>query len=177
MPTENERKYVLHRDCDRDWDQFGFNHVTIQQGYLAKEGSTSVRVRSSFHSITHISEYTMTVKSKSNGRVIEVEQQIDDRDFDDLFALCRRKLKKIRCFVQDWELDFFLDQDNSLYFILAEIEMPEGQTEPESIPQIVKKHLIHEVPIGDDRFSSRKLANQKYATKLWRSLQRTAGNH
>lgn len=55
-----------------------------------------------------------------------------------------------------WEIDFFKNGED-LYFVMAEIELPEGHVRPTKIPSLLKQHLLYEVPLTDDRFSNRKL--------------------
>jgi hypothetical protein len=115
-------------------------------------------------------EYKLTVKREVDGRVIEIETLLDARDFDDLWKVCKGKLYKTRVYIEDWEVDFFLDVDGSVYFVLAEHEMPEGQEDPNSMTAFVKDRLLFEVPRGDGRFSNRKLGKIKYSKNLLESL-------
>lgn len=54
---------------------------------------------------------------------------------------------------------------------IAEIEMPENQLKPNSLPDIVKNNLIYEVPLNDTRFSNKLLACQKYSINLLREFK------
>jgi CYTH domain-containing protein len=78
-------------------------------------------------------------------------------------------LKKIRYNIKTkegvWEVDYFKDNGEN-YFCLAEFEMPENKKEPKTIPEIIKKHMLFKVSEFDKRFSSRKIADIKYAKKL-----------
>lgn len=49
---------------------------------------------------------------------------------------------------------------------VAEIELPEDQMDPDSIPDVVKKNMIFKVPLTDTRFSNKLLGNARYAAEL-----------
>lgn len=174
MPTENEKKFVLFCD-DPDATLIevkGRNRFAqICQGYLIRDKDITCRVRYSVNSFGE-HEYKMTVKREVDGRVIEIETVIDVRDFNDLWSVCKGKLQKIRVYIEDWEIDFFLDHDGDVYFVLAEHEMPEGQEVPSGMTAFVRDRLLFEVPKGDDRFSNRKLGKINYATDLLVNLRK-----
>ena len=48
--------------------------------------------------------------------------------------------------------------------------MPEGQTKPKQIPEVIRKHIIYEVALDDDRFSSKRLAHIAHAKKTLKDL-------
>ena len=54
---------------------------------------------------------------------------------------------------------------------VAEIEMPEGQLEPNSLPDIVKNNLIFKVPLNDSRFSNKLLASERYVVELLKEIK------
>jgi CYTH domain-containing protein len=128
-------------------------------------------------------KHYMTFKCSCNGganRVVEIEKKIDQRDFDDLWPQCMNKLRKLRYLVRDeakqvWEIDFFKTHDNRNYFAMAELEMPEGQIEPEIIPSFIKNNLLHKVALTDCRFSSKLLGDVRYASDLYDSLEKIHG--
>jgi len=108
--------------------------------------------------------------------VVEIEKKISERDFNDLWVQCLNRLEKTRYLVTAdssgdiWEVDFFRDYNNSIYFALAELEMPEGQLEPNFIPDFIQKNLIYEVDLTDSRFSSKLLADVRYAKDIYLKL-------
>jgi predicted CopG family antitoxin len=173
MPTENEVKVVLScGDPEAALVELKgrnrFSHVI--QGYLER-GETTCRVR--FISTSDGARFhKLTVKREVNKRLIEIETEIDERDFNDLWTVCKGKIHKVRVYVEDWEIDFFLDQEGVIYFVLAEHEMPEGQEDPTSLTGFVRDHLLYEVPRGDKRFSNRKLGKVKYARELFQELKK-----
>lgn len=176
MPTENEKKYVLNRDTEEFFKSRANNKIVIWQGYLFSSKGTSLRCRKT--QIKNKAVFYLTLKSSVNGRVVEIENQIDERDFNDLWTQCMNKLEKIRYIVPDkkdqtWEIDFFKDHNLDNYFCLAEFEMPEGQLEPYFIPSFITDVLIYDVPLTDCKFSSKVLADIRYANSLYKELLET----
>lgn len=141
---------------------------------IATRGIT-VRVRKSTKK-NGKSDYYFTLKVNTAGRVVEIEKNIDKRDFDDLWAICVNKLEKIRYIVKNngevWEMDFFKDYKKETYMAVAEIELPEDQSEPDSLPKIVENNLIYEVPLTDTRFSNKLLASERYALEILQKIKR-----
>src|SRR5581483_11864739 len=118
-------------------------------------------------------KHYLTLKSNVNNRVVEIENQIEERDFNDLWTQCMNKLEKIRYVITDkcgqkWEIDFFKDHNGSNYFCLAELEMPEGQKTPLFVPKFIRENLIFEVPLTDCRFASKLLADIRYSNDLYK---------
>jgi CYTH domain-containing protein len=128
----------------------------------------TVRVRRVFDGEKN--NYVFTYKNNVKSRVIEIEQEIDERDYNDLWEQSLVRFEKVRYKYgspyKGWEVDFFKDHDNKTYFAMAECEMPEYQKQPDKYPTLVKKNLLHEVAACDERFSSKLLADPRYAKKL-----------
>jgi CYTH domain-containing protein len=141
----------------------------ICQGYLIATRGITVRVRS-LSDARCPDQFYFTLKVSTNGRVVEIENPIDRRDFNDLWDICLNKLEKTRYKLngkyKGWEIDFFRDHDNQTYFVMAECEMPEGQVRPVEVPQQIKDALLYEVPLNDVRFSSKLLSDVRYAKRL-----------
>jgi len=169
MPTENEKKYVLALNTEEKFQKLAFSENLILQGYLFSSKGTSLRLRKMKN------KHYLTLKSNVNGRVVEIENQIDERDFNDLWTQCMNKLEKVRYVVSDkqdqiWEIDFFKDHNGVNYFALAEFEMPEGQEAPVFLPRFIRENLLFEVPLTDCRFASKLLADIRYASDLYKGL-------
>jgi CYTH domain-containing protein len=170
MPTENELKYMLCLDTEDKIRKLANSKISISQGYLFFSKGTSLRCRKAKN------KHYLTLKSSVNGRVVEIENQIDERDFNDLWTQCMNKLEKTRyllpCEVTGlvWEIDYFKDHKGENYFSLAEVEMPEGQTSPKLIPFFIRQHLLFEVPLTDCRFASKLLADIRYAHDLYQKI-------
>jgi CYTH domain-containing protein len=167
MPTENELKFVLNLDTEEKFHKLSESKIFILQGYLFSSKGTSLRCRKVKN------KHYLTLKSTVNGRVVEIENQIDERDFNDLWTQCMNKLEKTRYLVPDkqgqiWEVDFFKDHNGINYFCLAELEMPEGQVSPAFMPKFIRENLIFEVPLTDCRFASKLLADIRYASDLYK---------
>lgn len=172
MPTEHEFKYVLKLETDEMFcAEHSIKHYIIQQGYLAFSKGMTCRVRSSRLGIG-AEKWFLTFKQKVNGRVIEVEKRLDNRDGNDLWSVCVGKLKKHRYVIKDddeyeWEVDFFKKGD--LYFVLAEVELAEGSPRI-ALPDFIKANLLYEVPLTDDRFSNKRLGDIEYATSMYQKI-------
>jgi hypothetical protein len=135
-------------------------------------------------------EYLMSgsVEHTGSARQIEVGTEIDERDFLDFWKKTKGRIRKSRYYYQTdttdrfmdkhgqawketWELDFFKKPDHNNYFVLAEIELPEGVTEPLfAVPELVRDNTVFQVPQGDSRFSNTRLGDRKYANRLYQSL-------
>lgn len=170
MPTENERKWVISRTCESIVNELSVEQYNISQGYLIATRGITVRVRKLSRRSTGHNSYFFTLKVNTGGRCIEVENDLDERDFNDLWNIALNKLEKIRYIVRHgraaWELDFFKDYRGETYIAVAEIELPEGQLEPESVPEIVKKNMLYKVGLTDQRFSNKLLGDARYASEL-----------
>jgi hypothetical protein len=111
--------------------------------------------------------YVMTVKTRVKAdRVVEIEKSISEEDFDEMRSQASGWVTKTRYVVGLWEIDFFKNEKDETYFIMAEIELPDGVKKPSKVPALVTENLLYEVPIEDVRFSSKKLSDIDYARKL-----------
>ena len=175
MPTENEMKFVLKLGCEDAIKKASSSIKDISQGYLFTSKGASLRIRKSRGRSGIRSFFTMTYKSHTHaGRVVEIETAIEERDYEDLWPQCVQKLVKTRYGAYNrkdfWEIDFFRCHRDETYFTLAEIEMPEGKLHPGEIPDFIQSYLLMEVPLTDCRFSSKLLADVRYATDLYNSI-------
>jgi CYTH domain-containing protein len=155
----------------------------IEQGYLSCDKGTSVRVR---YSKKDKPIWTLTIKQDVYNRVVEIEKRLSERDARDLWGCCQSKLTKIRHHVPDkknrmWEIDIFLKERfdekscnifaENVYCVLAEIELPENAPQPSDLPNFIADHLLFAVPLGDGRFSNKKLWNIEHANELYSQLR------
>jgi len=178
MPTENERKYILDISCAKDIENASFDRYEISQGYLIATRGITVRIRRFVKSSGKIN-YFFTLKVTTSGRVIEIEKSIDQRDFDDLWNIALNKLEKTRYILKSddvWEVDFFKDYKDQVYMCVAEVELPEDQYEPFSIPSIIQKRLLYSVPLTDTRFSNKLLGDARYASQLLKEIRKELNN-
>lgn len=176
MPTEHEYKYVVDTSLLTDTPEALLRvkcekHLVIEQGYLAYSKGHSSRVRSVTENGR--TKWFHTMKQKVTSRVVEIEKKLDDRDGGELWECCVGKLKKDRYVFKDhdltWELDLF-KHDGKIYFMLAEVELPEGLPRPKTVPALMQHHILYEVPLTDDRFSNKRLGDLNYARSLYAQM-------
>lgn len=165
VPVENERKYVLPLDFDACRLQ-GWTHHDIRQAYL--DDGPRIRQRDE--------DYLFTYKkwAPQAGELVEIETVISEDDFNLLWPLCVQRIAKTR-YVRmtdevEWVVDFLRDDDGSLYFVLAEAELPRGQARPAHIPAEIADSICHAVEADDNRFTNKKLADIGYACALYRQV-------
>jgi CYTH domain-containing protein len=182
MPTENELKFLLHIDSEHQFAEIAQGIRHIRQGYLGFSKGMSLRIRETLDGRGEggSERYELTFKQKVKNRVIEVEKKLDQRDFEDLWNIAINRLEKIRydVHVEDdlgvpyhWEVDAFKDHTHKTYIIVAEHEMPEDMETPAFVPPVIRQNLIYAVPRSDDRFASKKIADVKYAKKLYEKVK------
>jgi len=191
MPTENELKFILNLNLSellKNPESELKDPITILQGYLYSAPGTSLRIRNS-STLRGPDIGTLTYKqhiraySGSPARTVEIETLIDALDWHDLFCLVAQEtLVKTRYHyyaIQDgktykWEIDFFWEKfhnNGDPYFILAELEMPEGQLLPDFVPEFIQNYLVYAVPREETQdFSSRKLSDIEYAILKYAEL-------
>lgn len=166
MPTENERKYVLSDSAAvlALWPREAWSE--LRQGYLP--GDARIRRRADGAR----SEDSFTYKLQTANRLIEVETELESRDFDDLWPKTTRRIRKLRRTVTDrhglqWDVDVLLRETGEPYFALAECEMPEGmETPPEVLPALAPLVLFEVPRARQAEFANAKLADPDYAASL-----------
>ena len=196
MPTENELKFVIRLDdkIEHKAKELG-KCFRMDQGYLQSKSRLTVRIRRQLESETNITTHLLQTKFKvkrsvdtGNPRIIEISSEIGHRDFEDFWKKSKGKLVKNRYKIltgvsnqyhQDdgsdwqeiWEIDFFKNKNNENYFIMAEVEIPEGMKQPLfRMPDIIQENLLYRVPLGDSRFSNSRLGNEINVNSLYKTL-------
>ncbi|SJZ49027.1 CYTH domain-containing protein [Enhydrobacter aerosaccus] len=168
MPIENERKFVL--ETENELENLlsrtpGVTRSIIRQAYL---DVTGLRVRSIVAGSG--TQFIFTYKRTVRGRVVEIETEILEDDFERLWSVGHQMLRKVRYSWDDgpyhWDIDFFKADGERTYFALAEVEMPEAQTVPPALPANLAVRSLGLVPQGDPRFASKRLADQTHAERL-----------
>lgn len=188
MPIENERKYVLLRDkivVDEVAAAATYSDSIIQS-YIQTGEDWHLRTREirPYYQDDRIFnpkyvDYFLTYKHMIDGELIEIETNILSADYQKLNKRSFSRLSKIRYRILHksgtWEVDLFYRglSDDLPYFILAEIELPVGQAAPISIPSIISKHLLYEVPMENNEFSNTKLCYTQYAEEKYQELLKT----
>lgn len=164
MPVENEYKYVL-RDSPKLREALGAGGESLQQGYLSEHN----RIRAIRDAKGALAR-KFTFKMNTSDGLVEIEPKISKKDFDRLWPLTVNRLEKTRFSFEDgghWDVDFFGDI-NAPYFVMAEVELPEGFSEPQ-ISARLAPYLIKAVG-KDPAFTSFRLSDEQYAKRLLESL-------
>lgn len=175
MPVENELKYVLDDPTGNleDWlsslDIVGYD---ILQAYL--DADTRIRQFTSLYDDSV--KWILSFKKKIAGKQIEIEAEMTEDDFINLLptadVILTKRRYKIQTKTAEWDIDFLKNKKLGTYFVLAEAEMPDGQTDPGVIPQDIINHMILEVKELSG-FGNKKLSNVKYATNLLKETRKT----
>lgn len=164
MPIENEYKFVL-RDSPELRTALGEGGESLLQGYLSEHN----RIRAICNAKGAVTR-KFTFKMNTGAGLVEIEPRIPKKDFDRLWPLTTNRLVKTRFSFEaggHWDVDFFGDLD-APYFVLAEVELPEGLPEP-PIAARLAPHLIKAVG-KDPAFTSFRLSDEQYARHLLASL-------
>ena len=178
MPIENERKFVLDEqavDLETELGRMpGVARRLLRQAYLDAPG---LRIRSleGGGETTHVFTYKRTV----GGQIVEIETGLSAVDFARLWTQRKETLVKVRYSWTEgryhWDVDFFKRDDGSTYFAMAEVEMPEEDTEPPPLPEFLAMHLLMIAPALDPRFTSKRIADQAHATRLLDEIRANGG--
>ncbi|MBR2815593.1 MAG: hypothetical protein IKE60_13145 [Reyranella sp.] len=172
MPIENERKFVLKDDGKLEGllaTHPGVSRNFLRQAYLDAPG---LRIRSieTDGKVEHVFTYKRTI----DGQVVEIETGLSAADFDRLWTQRIESLQKVRYSwtegVYHWDIDFFRRDDGSTYFAMAEVEMPEEMIDPPPPPSCLAGHLLGIAPAGDQRFTSKRIADQAHAERLMAAI-------
>jgi CYTH domain-containing protein len=177
MPIENERKFVLHDDGLLEAQLARLpeaRRCLLRQAYLDVSG---VRIRAIDGDGP--SRHVFTFKRLIDGRVLEIETEISAADFERLWSERRETLQKTRYSWDDgefhWDVDFFKSDDGRTYFAQAEVEMPEEHDTPPPLPECLASHLLAMAPAGDQRFTSKRLADRGHAERLLAEIRSKGG--
>jgi CYTH domain-containing protein len=177
MPIENERKFVLHDDgrLEDELARFpGVKRSLLRQAYLDVSG---LRIRAIEDEGPR--RHLFTYKRPIDGQVVEIETEISAADFDRLWSQRRETLQKARYSWDDgpfhWDVDFFKTDDGRTYFAQAEVEMPEDHQTPPALPECLGRRLLAMAPVGDPRFTSKRLADRGHAERLLADIRHRGG--
>lgn len=113
MNYEIERKWLV-KTIPFSLGQY--RHEKIIQAYIIGDNNSSLRIRKC--KTSHYEKYFLTVKVGQGLKRSEVEFEIKEEDFDQLFELDKRTLTKSRYYINSYHLDYFTDRN----LILAEVE-------------------------------------------------------
>lgn len=166
---ENEAKYILKQSdgLENKIRRLSHEQYFINQGYLVRSKGMTVRIRKQRKADKV--KYVMAVKTRVGERVIEIEKNISEIDYKYLSEQASGWVEKIRYVIGQWEIDFF-KSGKETYFVMAEVELPDGVKYPSKVPDFVMDCLLYTVPREDCRFSSKKLSDVEYAKQLLKEL-------
>jgi len=143
MAIENELKYILRPEAFKAAMEKG-EVRKIEQHYL---GDGLRMRRDTANGETSI---TFTFKRRVASGLVEIETHISDTDYALLFPTVTHGISKQRISFtsgdEHWDVDLFETSAGS--FVMAEVEMPDGQLAPKWIPEFVSENLI--LPVGTD---------------------------
>ena len=91
MPIENERKYLIKKDCESEVADKSSDKLEVYQGYLNL--NPVVRIRKSIDSFS--TSYVFTFKQDVAGECVEIEKFITKQDFRKLWTLAKNKIEKM----------------------------------------------------------------------------------
>jgi CYTH domain-containing protein len=163
MAIENERKYILDITAPVKYmkmlkQQPGVVSYNIEQSYL----DDRARIRMRENQATGESEFFFTYKVKTQNGLVEIEKEIDEREWKMLNPSCKTTIRKTRVCVPVgdlvWEVDFFIhDTIEGPYLVMAEVELAEDAELPDSEPAFISDYKLHLVERDDRRFDNAKL--------------------
>jgi CYTH domain-containing protein len=175
MGIENERKILLDttksaqlwRDLKAARSTYDVQFMDITQGYL----SGSARIRHVVpHEIKDGDKYIFTYKVKVMGSIVELESPLCPHDYHKLMLIVKPLVLKTRAkIIQDeltWDIDFFkTPKSGQIYLTMAEVEMPEFQTDQPDLHPLLHPYALKWIDLGDKRFNNKNLANIKKVTR------------
>lgn len=171
---EHEFKYVLSMDAPgsllKTVAQASSRLQKMEQKYISQD----CRIRKSSEDGKD-DHHQFTFKKKTKQGTVEIETTIESRYYDMLSKPVELVIQKDRYDVTHdgliWEVDFFYDRKGRIYFIMAEVEMPEGAARPTSLPPCISSSLIHTVAYGDKRFSSKSCLSPTIMAELLKRIK------
>ena len=171
MPAENELKYVLPLNTLRDiFEDAGWKRIPIKQAYLPD----GPRIRQ-YGDDKFVFTYKRWIEPKN--RITEIELDIDKEDFNDLWLECKKPITKTRYLAPDspegyeWSVDFLETKKGNTYFVLAEVEMPEGLEQPPEIHPLIASLDFYAAAKKDTAFTNKKLSNKSHAKRMYRRIE------
>lgn len=171
MPIENERKYVL-KDAQKLYTALkaeGQVPVQIYQGYV----NENTRVRKIIHAPNYI--WMFSAKFPVQDEMVEIEKIISEDDFNKLWSISQPRLRKERFAYHigdiTWDIDFYID-GGTIYFGLAECEMPVNFEKPKEYFEKISQYVIYEVPKSEQsKYSAYRLADPMVGRQLMKELE------
>jgi len=165
MPIENEQKFILSLDAEEDIKNSCPMFFKIQQGYISN--NARIRITTQLNGQT-IYEFIFKYKTQDNITFV-TSPKITEEDFGILRNEVKSVILKTKYILYtnagEWEVNFLKNEFDETYFVLAEYEMPAWQSRPDTIPDVIQKHLLKIVDKEDASFTNKRLSNEAYAVK------------
>ncbi|HPF78706.1 MAG TPA: hypothetical protein PLF01_05360 [Alphaproteobacteria bacterium] len=162
---ENELKFVLAPEFN-ETALSGWKRTELKQGYH----EDGYRYRNEDGHFT-INKKTWSAEDNAQH---ETEGEITEEEFSSKWDESDIRLNKVRYKKmigdEEWVVDFFKADCGSTYFIMAEVEMPEGREAPLHMPDIIKDNIIYSPAKDDKDFTSINLADQRHADAIMRRI-------
>lgn len=183
MPIENERKYIIDLGCDQiDWLCKEHNGVlyNIQQAYVNAGRIRLIQQTGEFP------RFVFTWKARrSDMAMMEIETDISETDFDELWDMAKVSILKQRVKIFDgivtWDIDFLkvydgINEDGKDHYItIAEVEMPVGLDVPVYVPSFVEDNLLYLVPRDEDhKWTNKKLSDPDKVRQMLSNIEGVA---
>lgn len=172
MPTEHEYKFVVKKEIFSDPRLVPQKIIHIRQGYMHPDVNLRIRCEDGRQWWFVYKEKVAASFDNFDIRQIEIQTEVDERDGEDLWKICDRKLEKYRhvCGINGykWELDRFV-YCGETYFSMLEVELDEGLPSP-PLPPLFEQYLLWEVPLTESCCSNTKLTDVHYAANLYLDL-------
>lgn len=170
MPVEFETKFILKNELNLlellENSKYDKQHIT--QIYTTKHNR--FRAISKFKKDKKSTKYIHTFKKDIEGEVLELEHAISKADFEMILRANNiAKLRKHRFTIKQekgqWDIDFLIRDDDSVYFACCECEQPKGLKieVPGLLEPYIHYEIIHEY---NSVFSNFKLTSQDYAKSV-----------
>jgi CYTH domain-containing protein len=176
MPVENELKYVLD-DPTGNLEEWLSGQAIMVYDILQAYLDADTRIRQFTTLANGETNWILSFKRKIAGKQIEIEAPMTQADFLSLLPTADVVLTKRRYRIitdtADWDIDFLKNKKSETYFVLAEAEMSDGQTDPGIIPEDIINHMIFEV--GElSGFGNKKLSDPRYAGSVLKELRKSS---
>lgn len=172
MPIENELKYLLNSESEAKLRQT-LNGIKNKESYDIWQGylTSHARIRKIVCHQNKNTRYVFTYKLKVSGKTVEIETDISINDYTKLMEAVEEKISKTRISFyrneEKWDIDFFLDpKSGKCYLIMAEVEMPEWQTQPSHIPEEIQEFVFYAVPKDNKKFNNKQLGKPAQVKKM-----------
>ena len=182
MPIEIEYKFVIKYEGDdiikkimKECDSHSISK--IKQVYLKGKG----RVREYSYPYTKSGQpeksfYEFNYKEQLvDGGNFEIEKEISKDDYDIALTVSTSSFVKNRLTFKTkshkWEVDFFMNEHDNVYFVLMECEVDDGiKPNIDELPEFIKNSIVYSVDLDDNDFTSKKLGNVEYAEDLYNKV-------